>query len=126
MAAPVVSNRPFARFIVACLCAEWCSSCRDYRHTFNRVAREFAGVQFLWIDVEDQAALVDGVDVENFPTVLIASDEGSRFFGPLTPQADMLVRLVRANVVGESTAFVNDPNVEALLVRLRALSEGIA
>ena len=77
-------------------------------------------MQFVWVDVEDQAALVDGIDVENFPTVLIASGEGPRFFGPLTPQQDILVRLVRAHVVDESGTFLQDPNVKALLARLRA------
>lgn len=119
MATPAASGAPSTRFIVACLCAEWCSSCREYRATFNQVALEFAHVQFLWIDVEDQAALVDGVDVENFPTVLIACDDGPLFLGPLTPQPDILVRLVQAHLSGESRAFLQDPHLSTLLARLR-------
>jgi thioredoxin 1 len=61
MASPIASDTAANRFIVVCLCAEWCSSCREYGRTFNQVAREFAGVRFLWIDVEDQAALVDAI-----------------------------------------------------------------
>ena len=79
-------------------------------------------MRFVWIDVEDRAALVDGVDVENFPTVLIASGDEPRFFGPLTPQPDTLVRLVRAHVVDESSRFLDDPNLRALVARLRALT----
>ena len=112
------------RFIVACLCAEWCSSCREYRDTFDRVAREFADVRFVWVDVEDQAALVDGIDVENFPTVLVASDQGLRFFGPLTPQPDVLSRLVRAQVVDEPTTLLQDPRLGELLAHLRKVTAG--
>jgi thioredoxin 1 len=117
-----VSSGASARFIVACLCAEWCSSCREYRDTFDQVAQEFADMRFVWVDVEDQAALVDGIDVESFPTVLIASDKGPHFFGPLTPQPDILLRLVRAHVVDEPRTFLQDPNLCALLTRLRVLN----
>jgi thioredoxin 1 len=122
MPTPIASNKASARFIVACLCAEWCSSCREYRDTFTQVAQGFAGVRFVWIDVEDRAALVDGIDVENFPTVLIASGDEPRFFGPLTPQPDTLARLVRAHVVDESSTLLDDPNLRALVARVRALT----
>jgi thioredoxin 1 len=118
MAAAVDSNTASTRFIVACLCAEWCSSCREYRATFDQVALEFAGVRFVWVDVEDQAALVDGIEVDNFPTVLIASGEGPLFLGPVTPQPDILVRLVRAHLAGEFRAFLPDSHLSTLLARL--------
>ena len=120
MAFATASSTASTRFIVACLCAEWCSSCREYRDTFDQVARDFAGVRFVWIDVEDQAALVEGIDVENFPTVLIASSEGPLFLGPLTPQPDILARLVRAHLSGEPRAYLRDPHLTTLLARLRA------
>ena len=113
-----------ARFIVACLCAEWCSSCREYRDTFDQVAQEFADLRFVWVDIEDQAALVDGVDVENFPTILIASDQGPLFFGILTPQPDVLSRLVRAEVADEYPTLLQDPKLNELLARLRAMTAG--
>jgi len=120
MAFPTASGKASTRFIVACLCAEWCTSCREYRDTFDQVARDFAGVRFVWIDVEDQADLVDGIDVENFPTVLIASSEGPLFLGPLTPQPDILMRLVQAHVSGESRVLLQDPHLSTLLARLRS------
>ena len=127
MISPVVTvnaSSSTARFIVACLCAEWCSSCREYRDTFDQVAQEFADIPFVWVDIEDQAALVDGIDVENFPTVLIASDQGPRFFGPLTPQPDILSKLVRAQVVDGSPTRLQDNKLNELLARLRELLAG--
>ena len=113
-----------AQLIVACLCAEWCSSCREYRATFDDVAKELSGTRFLWVDVEDDAALVDGIDVDNFPTLFIASRSGPQFFGALAPQRDILLRLVRAHAAGTSGNRLQIATLDALLARLRALPAG--
>ena len=110
------------RFLVACLCAEWCTSCRAYRAVFDQAAAQHPDVRFVWIDVEDSAALVDQVDVENFPTVLIGKGEHPRFFGVITPQPEVLLRLIaahreRAAVSGSVAAEVSD-----LLRRLQAFA----
>ena len=110
------------RFLVACLCAEWCTSCRAYRAVFDQAAAQHPDVRFVWVDVEDSAALVDQVDVENFPTVLIGKGEHPRFFGVITPQPEVLLRLIaahreRAAVTGSVPAEVSD-----LLHRLQAFA----
>ena len=87
---------------VACLCAGWCHLCDDYRAVWRSVAAEMAPraahVRWHWIDIEDEAELVGEVDVETFPTLVIADGAGVRFAGPLTPQPDTLKRLLRATV----------------------------
>jgi hypothetical protein len=56
--------------LVACLCAQWCGTCRDYETTFDAaLATLGAAARGVWIDIEDDAALVDNVDVEDFPTL---------------------------------------------------------
>lgn len=102
---------------VACLCAQWCGSCREYRSLFDQVAATFRDFDFVWIDVEDEAALVDPVDVENFPTLLIATAEGAHFYGPLMPHKETLVRLLRANAEAPP-ALLTDAQVQALAQRL--------
>ncbi|HEY5581770.1 MAG TPA: thioredoxin family protein, partial [Rhodoferax sp.] len=82
-----------ASVLVVCLCAEWCGVCRDYRQRFAQVQTQFPQVRFLWIDVEDEADLLDPLDVEDFPTLLLAVGDQPHFFGPLTPQANTLARL---------------------------------
>ena len=97
------------RPLVACLCAEWCGSCRDYRATFADLAAQFAGAaDFAWIDVEDEADALGDVDVENFPTLLIADAGGPRFLGPVTPQAGTAERLIRG-ALGGALAADTDP-----------------
>jgi thioredoxin 1 len=90
------------RPLVACLCAEWCGSCREYRATFAALAAQFAGAaDFAWIDVEDEADALGDIDVEDFPTLLIADSGGPRFLGPVTPQAGTAERLIRGALAGE-------------------------
>lgn len=85
---------PAAGRWVACLCADWCGTCRDYRPVFDQVAVEHPGMPFLWLDIEDQAALVGDLDIETFPTLLIADGAALRFAGPLLPHAGTLARLL--------------------------------
>jgi thiol-disulfide isomerase/thioredoxin len=106
------------RPLVACLCAEWCGSCRDYRATFAALAAQFAAdAEFAWIDVEDDADALGDPDIDDFPTLLIADAQALRFFGPVTPQAQTAERLVREALDGALTQAGD----EALVERVRAL-----
>lgn len=85
-------------WLVACLCAAWCGSCRDYRATFEALARERPDHAFVWVDIEDESDALSpfDLDVENFPTVLIARGDELRFLGTLLPHATTLVRTLEA------------------------------
>ena len=96
------------RLLVACLCAEWCDACREYRPTFDALAAQFAGeVEFAWIDIEDESDALGDPDIENFPTLLVADGKALRFFGAVTPQAGTLERLVRSAVEGTLPAVTD-------------------
>ena len=87
-----------ADWLVACLCAAWCGSCRDYRAVFEGVARARPGMRFVWVDIEDESdALAPfDLDIENFPTVLVARGDALRFLGTLLPHAATLARTLDA------------------------------
>ena len=104
--------------LVACLCAAWCGTCNDYQPLFAQLQTEFANARFVWVDIEDEADLVDPIEVENFPTLLIAAGQDTRFFGTVTPHLETLRRLVQSAVEGGSK--VTNPDVVALTQRLRA------
>ena len=94
---------------MACLCAQWCDTCRDYLPIFEACAAGFgAQVQPLWIDIEDDAELVDGINVENFPTLLLARGDALLFLGPITPQPQTLARLVARALAGGLTSIRDD------------------
>ena len=105
---------------VACLCADWCGSCRDYQERFEQVGRSFPGAEFVWVDIEDQADLVDPIEVDNFPTLLVLVDQQVRFFGSIMPQTETLQRLVQAQLESANPSTAADPALAALAQRLRA------
>lgn len=110
---------------VACLCAQWCRTCDGYREVFDQVLRALGemGVQGMWVDVEDQADALGAVDVENFPTLLIARGDEVLFFGPVTPHAQTLQRLIHAAL--QDTLSLDRGALDAAVLdlpeRLRAL-----
>lgn len=82
--------------LVACLCAAWCRLCESYRTTFEAAAARHPGHSFVYVDIEDQADLLQALDVENFPTLLVAEGASLRFLGVITPQPETLERMLRA------------------------------
>jgi hypothetical protein len=103
------------KLLVACLCAAWCGTCRDYRATFDAVAGGM-GARARWIDIEDEADALGSLDVDDFPTVLIARGGKPLFFGPITPQPATLERLLRA----AGDASLPAPPASAELMQLLA------
>jgi thioredoxin 1 len=92
---------PVATLRVWCLCAAWCRTCDDYRPTFDAALAALGpAATGAWIDIEDEAALVGDLDVEDFPTLLIARDGRPVFLGPLTPQPGVVARLLRSALDG--------------------------
>ncbi len=81
--------------VIACYCAAWCDTCRGYRSGFEALAARMPEHVFLWIDIEENEALLDDEDVENFPTVLVQSSRGNVFYGPMLPHPEHLERLLR-------------------------------
>jgi len=79
---------------VICLCAEWCGVCREWRGVFSEAAAAHPGLHFAWIDIEDEAQAMGDVDVETFPTLLVARGASPRFFGPVQPSLAQLSRLL--------------------------------
>jgi thioredoxin 1 len=108
------------RWLVVCLCAEWCGTCRDYREPLRAVAAAFPADAFAWIDVEDQADLVGDIDVETFPTLLVLNGAEVLFYGPVLPDAEGLRRLLRALDENGAQPTVLDPEVRLLVDRLAA------
>jgi thioredoxin len=109
MPAPRLESLRHAEWIVACLCAEWCGSCRDYRPGFEALAADYPDCALLWIDVEDEAAWAGDYDVEDFPTLLIQRAGCVLFYGALPPHPGHLRRLLdtfRAQTPEASRAYV--------------------
>lgn len=101
---------PGQEFLIACLCAQWCGTCRDYRPGFESLAQQFPQAGFLWVDIEDHADEIGDIDVENFPSILIQRDEAVLFFGTVLPDLALLKRLIEtflAQTSAESATYAH-------------------
>ena len=104
---------------VVCLCASWCGVCRDYRVLFNALAQAHAEVRFVWVDVEDEEDLAGDLDVETFPTLLIADGRQARFLGPLLPLVPVLARLLASLQDAPAPQAAVSAQAQAVFERVR-------
>ncbi|MBC3871222.1 thioredoxin family protein [Undibacterium oligocarboniphilum] len=81
-------------WLVACLCAAWCDTCTAYRAPFQELAARHSDKCFAWIDIEESAHLIDEIDIENFPTLLIQYQDQVAFLGTMLPDIGQLHRLI--------------------------------
>jgi thioredoxin-like negative regulator of GroEL len=105
---------------VVCLCAEWCGACREWRDTFTQVAAAHPQLRFAWVDVEDEAEAMGDIDIETFPTVLIAREQQPLFLGPVQPSGAQLARLIASLRENPSPSPVLPDGAAALMTRLAA------
>jgi thioredoxin 1 len=105
--------------LVACLCADWCGACREYKPLFDSLALKFPDVRFLWVDVEDEADLIDPIEVEDFPTILIAKGENALFFGTVLPHIETLERLIQDKMTSDHKMTKFDASVIKLAINLK-------
>jgi len=78
--------------LVVCLCAAWCKTCTEFHGTFDKLARENGAAKFVWLDVEDDSALVGDIEIENFPTLAVFRGEAPLFYGVTMPQEGVVAR----------------------------------
>src|SRR5215813_11163713 len=78
--------------LVVCLCAAWCDTCAEFRDTFANLERAHPEADFVWLDVEDDAAMVGELDIENFPTLAVFRRSSPLFYGVTLPQEGVVAR----------------------------------
>lgn len=112
---------PECPWLVACLCAAWCRTCDEYRLAFDALAREIGrDARFAWVDIEDDEDALGGVDVVDFPTLLIARGDAIHFYGPVMPHVQTARQLVQRALQG-GLGTVSDAALAGLPARVRAL-----
>lgn len=100
-----------------CLCADWCGTCREYQALWQTLANE-PGLRLFWVDIEDEAEVIGDLDIETFPTLLLARGAELLFFGPVLP-GEAAVRQLLGRAQRGETLQAPDPEAKALLQRLR-------
>ena len=68
-------------------------------------------MQFRWLDIEDEAEELGDLDVENFPTLLIARGDNVLFYGTMLPHISHLERLLetfQAQTLEQSRSYAKN------------------
>ena len=106
--------------LVVCLCAAWCDTCAEFRDTFERLERVHPEAKFVWLDVEDDAALVGDLDIENFPTLAVFRGSAPLFYGVTLPQEGIVSRTLHSLLEQEKPTTTIPREVVSLPEALRA------
>jgi thiol-disulfide isomerase/thioredoxin len=101
--------------LVACFCAAWCDTCREYRPKFDALAEQRPQAAFAWIDIEDHSELLGDEEVENFPTLFIQIKGRTVFYGPMLPHIGHLERLLDSLDETSPAVQTQLPDVRTLL-----------
>lgn len=96
---------------VACLCAGWCRACESFRPIFEQHAADAPQAVHRWVDIEDDADSIGDLDIETFPTLLIARGGTPLFFGPVLPQAASISKLLASLGADASARTLHDSSV---------------
>ena len=67
---------------IVCLCADWCGTCREYAQVFEALQQALPTHRYRWIDIE------------TFPTLLVAHGGRVLFAGPVLPRLGDAQRLI--------------------------------
>ena len=76
-------------------------------------------IHFEWLDIEEHSDLLDDIDIENFPTLLIANESTAYFFGPVLPYAAAAKQLID-KAFSQDLPALTQTEVVALRERLMA------
>lgn len=83
-------------WVVVCLCAGWCGSCREFRPQLEALADARPEVRFFWVDIEDHGDMLGDLDVDKFPTILIQRGDVVAFYSCIHPDASMVERILQS------------------------------
>lgn len=119
---PLASALRSRNRLVVGLCAAWCGTCKEFAETFADLAASRTGDTFVWLDIEDDAALAGDIDVENFPTIAVYAHDRLVHFGVSLPHRQVVARLLTALDADSATVEAEDA-VRRLPERLRAATQ---
>ncbi|MDE1977758.1 MAG: thioredoxin [Betaproteobacteria bacterium] len=112
--------------LVACLCAQWCGICRDWRAGFDALAAQLppdVAVRWAWIDVEDRADALGDFEPPNFPVLAVQRGGDLLYCAPLPQQPALWLRVLTelARVDGAAARQLAQQAAKAGLPDLRSL-----
>lgn len=90
---------------VIVLCAQWCGTCREYQEVYQDLIKHYPQVDWQWWDIEDRADDLGDLDIETFPSWLVARQGTVIYGGVMMPRLQDARRLMDHLVASEGQAL---------------------
>lgn len=101
---------------VAVFCADWCRVCREFVPQLQRSLGGRDDVRLLCLDIESFPDEEDLLDIENFPTLLLADAQGrARYAGAVLPKVAAVEQLIDSAARGRLVPLRLDELGQSLL-----------
>lgn len=98
-------------------CAEWCGSCREFKEHFNSI--EIYGLSKKWLDIENEAVLLENIDIDNLPTILaVSDDELSFYFGEIPPNKIFLEKILKDISLGKIAPSILPESLKSIITAI--------
>jgi thioredoxin reductase (NADPH) len=108
-----------AELLVTCLCASWCTTCSEFRDTFDRLQKAHGAAKFVWLDVEGDSALMGEIEIESFPTLAVFRGETALFYGVTMPHEAVVARTLASLMRADASAVAVPEEIAGLPGALR-------
>lgn len=86
-------------YMAVFLCARWCFVCRDFFTMCEKIARDYHArhpdTLFLYLDIEDDEAIVGDIDIDDFPTLLVFRNEVPLHFKPVMAREETIIQCLK-------------------------------
>ncbi|WP_239663487.1 thioredoxin family protein [Citrobacter koseri] len=82
--------------LVACFCADWCSSCQAWRDNFSRLAQKSPEDCFVWLDIDKHPDMIADIDLDILPVMLVQNEEKVYFLGTIKPELSIVEKIIQS------------------------------
>lgn len=109
---------------VVCLCADWCHVCRGMEADFRGMQVRIPGLRWVWLDIEAHDSLVEDLDINTFPTYLVATAKDVLLLAPGPTSVEALTHFVSPFQRKAVLPMAPDAALAPLLAFVRRLPAG--
>lgn len=82
--------------LIACFCADWCSSCQAWQNSFSRLAQKFPEDCFVWLDIDKHPDMIADIDLDILPVMLVQNEEKVYFLGTIKPELSIVEKIIQS------------------------------
>ena len=69
------------KLIVLDFYADWCAPCKPQENVLNELSKDYSGIEFYKVNVEDEYELAKLFNIKSLPTIIVCGKENKVFTG---------------------------------------------